>query len=56
MRAAVADLLVMALGRNRFTWGGGNFVDAGETSRRYIAALQAADAHVFDFLIAFARS
>lgn len=38
-----ADLLVVSMGRERFSWGGKNLVDTGETRDRYIAALQAAD-------------
>ncbi len=52
----MADLLVERLGRPRFTWGSVNLVDAGETRQRYIAALQAADAHDIAPLLAFARS
>lgn len=53
---AATDLLLVSLGRPRFTWGGENLVDAGETRRRYVAALRAADAHDITPLVAFVRS
>lgn len=52
----MADLLVERLGQPRFTWGSRSLVDANETRQRYIAALQAADAHDIIPLRAFARS
>ena len=52
----MADLLVMRLGGERFTWGSANLQDDGEVRRRYIAALQAADQHDYAPLLAFARS
>ena len=52
----MADLLVERLGQPRFTWGSCSLVDAGETRRAYIAALQAADARDYAPLLAFARS
>ena len=52
----MADLLVMSLGGERFSWGSANLQDAGEVRRRYIAALQAADNHDLGPLLAFARS
>jgi Fic-DOC domain mobile mystery protein B len=51
-----ADLLVMRLGVERFTWGRQNLRDAGAMRRRYIAALQTADRHEIGPLLAFARS
>jgi Fic-DOC domain mobile mystery protein B len=51
-----ADLLAVALGRERFTWGSANLVEPAETRARYIAALKAADGHDVEPLIAFARS
>ncbi|WP_415289075.1 mobile mystery protein B [Brevundimonas sp. S1H14] len=51
-----ADLLAVALGRERFTWGSANLVQAAETRARYIAALRAADNHDLAPLIEFARS
>ena len=50
------DLLAMRLGHNRFTWGRVNLTDAGETRRRYIAALRSADKHDIAPLLAFMRS
>lgn len=52
----MADLLVMQLGRERFTWGSANLQDASEVRRRYIDALRAADEHDIGPLLAFARS
>ncbi len=51
-----ADLLIMRLGRERFSWGSASLQDAGVTRRRYIAALQAADNYDIGPLLAFARS
>lgn len=52
-----ADLLVVALGGRRFTWGGGDLAGPGETRSAYLRALQKADQE-FDYapLLAFARS
>lgn len=52
----MADLLVMQLGRERFTWGSANLQDAGEVRKRYIEALKAADDRNIGPLLAFARS
>lgn len=52
----VADLLVMRLGGERFSWGRGSLYNAGELRQRYIAALHAADRHDVAPLVAFARS
>jgi hypothetical protein len=52
----MADLLVERLGQPRFSWGSQSLVDAGDTRKRYIAALQAADARDIAPLLAFARS
>jgi Fic-DOC domain mobile mystery protein B len=51
-----ADLLVMRLGGERFTWGRVNLRDAGAMRGSYIGALQTADRHEIDPLLAFARS
>jgi Fic-DOC domain mobile mystery protein B len=51
-----ADLLVMRLGMQRFSWGRESLRDAGTARRRYIAALQAADHHDIGPLLEFARS
>lgn len=52
----VGDLLARQLGRPVFSWGRANLIDAGETRARYVAALQAADNHEIEPLLAFARS
>jgi Fic-DOC domain mobile mystery protein B len=52
----MADLLVMRLGRERFSWGRESLRDAGAVRQRYIAALQAADNHDIDPLLVFARA
>jgi Fic-DOC domain mobile mystery protein B len=52
----MADLLVMQLGRERFTWGSANLQNAGEVRKRYIEGLKAADNHDIAPLLAFARS
>jgi Fic-DOC domain mobile mystery protein B len=51
-----ADLLLRSIGQERFSWGGKNLVDVGETRGRNIAALQAADKHDFGPLLEFVRS
>jgi fido (protein-threonine AMPylation protein) len=51
-----ADLLIVALGGMRFTWGRANLQAAGDIRRRYIDALHAADDHDLAPLIAFAKS
>jgi Fic-DOC domain mobile mystery protein B len=52
----MADLMVMSLGGERFTWGGANLQQAGEIRARYIEALKAADNHDYAPLLKFARS
>jgi Fic-DOC domain mobile mystery protein B len=52
----MADLLVMSLGGERFSWGSANLKDAGAVRRRYIEALQAADNHDVGPLLTFAHS
>lgn len=52
----MADLLIMQLGGERFTWGSANLQDAGEVRRRYLDSLKAADDHDLGPLLAFARS
>jgi Fic-DOC domain mobile mystery protein B len=52
----IADLLVMQLGGDRLSWGQGNLRDAGETRKRYIDALHAADRHDIGPLLLFARA
>jgi Fic-DOC domain mobile mystery protein B len=51
-----ADLLLVRLGRPRFTWGRANLVSAGKNRTTYIAALHAADKHDIAALLAFVRS
>ncbi len=51
----MADLLVMQLGRDRFSWGRESLVVAGGVRAQYIAALRAADDHDVEPLLAFAR-
>jgi Fic-DOC domain mobile mystery protein B len=50
------DLLLKQLGRDRFSWGSANHVDAGATRAAYVAALHAADNHDYGPLLAFVRS
>lgn len=52
----MADLLVERLGKPRFSWGSKSLVDANDTRKDYITALQAADARDIAPLLAFARS
>lgn len=52
----MADLVVMRLGGERFTWGSASIEQPGEVRRRYIEALKAADDHDLAALLAFARS
>jgi Fic-DOC domain mobile mystery protein B len=51
-----ADLLVMRLGRDRFSWGGKNLRDAGTMRQNYIVALKTADQLDLGALLVFARS
>lgn len=51
-----ADLLSVALGRPRFTWGSASLVEPAATRASYVSALRAADAHDITPLLAFARS
>ncbi len=52
----IADVLAQREGGSVFTWGGANLVRGGDFRRRYIDALQAADAGDIGPLLAFARS
>ncbi|HUA54014.1 MAG TPA: mobile mystery protein B [Candidatus Sulfotelmatobacter sp.] len=52
----IADLLVMQLGGERFSWGRRSLRDAGTTRTAYVDALQTADRHDMGPLLAFARS
>jgi Fic-DOC domain mobile mystery protein B len=49
-------LLEHVLSRPIFTWGDANLVKPGEARLKYIAALQAADNHDMQPLLAFVRS
>jgi len=51
-----ADLLLVSLAREKFSWGSQNLVDPDETRERYITALREADKHNFRPLIEFVRS
>ena len=51
-----ADLLIVQLGGERFSWGSGNLVAIEELRHRYVAALRAADNNEIEPLLAFARS
>lgn len=53
----MADVLIKSLGSERFSWGANADLGSdGETRRRYIHALRAADAGQFEDLFKFARS
>jgi Fic-DOC domain mobile mystery protein B len=51
-----ADLVIVSLGGERFSWGGVSLVEADEMRRSYIVALRAGDRHDFAPLLKFARS
>ena len=51
-----ADLLIEHMGEPRFAWGRANLIEPGEARKQYIAALRAADGHIMEPLLAFARS
>jgi len=51
-----ADLLLIALGHKRFSWGRVNLINAGETRAQYIAALRSADRHDYQPLLNFVRT
>jgi hypothetical protein len=52
----MADLLVMSLGGERFTWGRTSLQQAGDLRRQYIEALRAVNNHDYGLLLRFARS
>lgn len=52
----MADLLLVQNGAQRFSWGEGNLIAAGEVRRRYIETLHAADAKDYRPLLHFVRS
>ena len=49
------DLLLKSLGRERFSWGSENLVDANTTRAQYVSALRAADGHDYQLLKDFVR-
>jgi len=51
-----ADISIKQCGGQRFSWGRANLVEAAQTRREYVRALQAADAHDIGPLLIFARS
>ncbi len=51
-----ADLLVVSLGGERFSWGGASLVAADEMRKAYIAAVRAGDQQELGPLLAFART
>jgi len=51
-----ADLLAVALGCERFTWGSVNLAEPAQTRAEYVTALQAADNHDMTKLLQFSRS
>jgi Fic-DOC domain mobile mystery protein B len=53
---AAADVLLLALGTEPFTWGRENLVNPAEVRSRYVTALRAADEHDFGLLLKFIRS
>ncbi len=52
----MADLLVMSMGGERFSWGSTNLQEVSEVRRGYITSLKVADNHDIRPLLAFARS
>ncbi len=51
-----ADLLIQQLGGALFSWGRASLVEPGETRRRYVQALKAADGHDIAPLLEFSRT
>jgi Fic-DOC domain mobile mystery protein B len=52
----MADLLIIQLGGERFSWGRESLREPGQARARYIEALRAADAHDIGPLLIFART
>jgi len=50
------DLLLVAMGHKRFTWGRASLIDPGRTRQQYIEALRAADRFDYGPLRDFVRS
>lgn len=51
-----ADLLLVSMDQQRFSWGSGNLVDPNKTRQQYVAALRNADGHDYAPLMEFVRS
>ncbi|MCH2199068.1 MAG: mobile mystery protein B [Flavobacteriales bacterium] len=52
----MTDLLLVSLGEEKFTWGGGQYlVSKSDVRTKYIAALKAADNHDISLLLEFIR-
>jgi Fic-DOC domain mobile mystery protein B len=51
-----ADLLIVQLQGERFTWGGASLEAASKVRSRYLESLRKADEHNYDALMRFARS
>ena len=51
-----ADILIVNLGGERFSWGRTNLQTQSGVRIRYVDALKAADKHIFELLVTFARS
>lgn len=51
-----ADLLLVSMCQERFSWGSMSLVDAGQTRARYIRALHAADRNDYTLLLHFVRT
>ncbi len=52
----MTDVLLRSVGREPFTWGGGNLDTAGGARERYLDALHAADHGDMDLLVQFVRT
>jgi Fic-DOC domain mobile mystery protein B len=52
----IADILAAKLGRPALTWGSASLIQVGESRRRYLAAIRAADDGDLEPLLQFARS
>jgi hypothetical protein len=52
----MADLLIVRLGGEAFSWGSGSLQDTGMLRTTYVDALKAADGHDMALLITFVRS
>ena len=52
----MADMLLVSVGAQAFSWGSSDLNRAGETRDRYMQALRAADRHDYGLLFDFVRS